>query len=146
MYATHQTMWHPLHPQCTNHLTLMSKKKNPPRLSFPYEFPTEFHPLFIPDPPQLTYPLPPPVQGSPIGKTCPEDVPWRLVPHRSDLLCHPEQAGGWLTDPATSGRWGELDSKRSLLSGTDFNPSLCLSPNPFTNIVNPKYVPWYELS
>jgi hypothetical protein len=26
MYATHQTMWHPLHPQRTNHLTFMSKK------------------------------------------------------------------------------------------------------------------------
>jgi hypothetical protein len=35
---------------------------------------------------------------------------------------------------------GETDSKskRSLFPGTDFSPSLCLSPNPFTIIVNPK--------
>ena len=28
MYATHQIMWHPLHPQRTNYLTLKSKKNH----------------------------------------------------------------------------------------------------------------------
>ena len=45
----------------------------------------------------------PPVQGLPIGKTSSANL---------------NKWAGWLTDPATSGRWGESDSKRSLFPGT----------------------------
>ena len=46
----------------------------------------------ISDSSQWPKPLLPPVQGPPIGQTSPEDVPRGLVPHPSDLLCHPKQA------------------------------------------------------
>ena len=45
---------------------------------------------------------------------------------------------GWFTDPATSERWGESDSKRNLFPGTALSPRLCRSPNPFTILENPK--------
>ena len=80
----------------------------------------------------------PPVQSSPIGKTCPEDVQWRLVPHPSDLLCHPEQMGRVLYRSGHIGEMGESDSKRSLFHGTALSPRLCRSPNPFTILENPK--------
>ena len=48
---------------------------------------------------------------------------------------------GWFTDPATSGRWGSPDSKRSLFPGTALSPRLCRSPSLFTILEKPKYVP-----
>ena len=45
---------------------------------------------------------------------------------------------GWFTDPATSERWGESDSKKNLFPGTALSPRLCRSPNPFTIFENPK--------
>ena len=43
---------------------------------------------------------------------------------------------GWFIDPATSGRWGESDSKRSLFPGTALSPRLCRSPNPSPYLKN----------
>ena len=74
----HQTMWHPLHPQRTNHLTFMSKKNPLLVCPSPMNFQLSSTPLYIPDPPQLIHPLSPPVQGSLIGKTCPEDVQFNI--------------------------------------------------------------------
>ena len=83
----------------------------------------------------------PPVQSSPIGNTCPEDVQWRLVPHPSDLLCHPEQMGQVVYRSGHIGEMGESGSKRSLFPVTPLSPRLCRSPNPFTILEKPKYVP-----
>ena len=65
--------------------------------------------LFPPILPLGPISLLPPVQSSPIGNTCPEDVQWRLVPHPSDLLCHPEQMGRVVY---RSGHIGEMGGVR----------------------------------
>ena len=111
-------MQHPLHPQSTNHSTLISKK-NPllaclspmtpqlsytlPRLSFPYDF----HPLLHsrPSPIDLSpyllrykvRPLARPARRTSLGD-------WSLTRATSSATLN--KRVGWLTDPATSGKWG----------------------------------------
>ena len=137
-------MWHPLHPQRTNYLTLISYKnsllvticKILPSTTQLFSTPPPF--LFLPILPLGPISLLPLVQSSPIGKTCPEDVQWRLVPHPRDFLCHPEQMDRVVHRSGHIGEMGESDSKRSLFPGTALSPRLCRSPNPFTILENPK--------
>lgn len=121
----------------------------PPRK--PCVFPTKFHSTALslchcPYPPP-TYVRPSPIDSGPYFlryRARPLARPARRMSHgdwsltRTTFSATLNRRTGWLTEPATSGKWGESDSKRSLVPGTDLNPTLCLSPNPFTKIVKPK--------
>ena len=64
----------------------------------------------------------PPVQCSPIGNTFPEDVQWRLVPHPSDLLCHPEQIGRVVYRFGHIGQMGGVRLQEEPVSWIGFEP------------------------
>ena len=114
-HATHQTMRHPLHPQSTNHSTLLSKKT---LLICPSPMTSQLNSTPHSRPPKLTYPPTSSGTKSRIGKTHPEDVLWRLVPHPSDLLCHPEQADRVVNRSGHVEQMGKSDSKMSMVNST----------------------------
>jgi hypothetical protein len=131
-------MWHPLHPQRTNYLTLISYK-NSLLVTICKILPSTTQ-LFSTPPPFMFPPILPSDQSHyflwckvrplarPARRTSNGD--WSLTRATSSATLN--KWTGWFTDPATSGSWGESDSKRSLFPGTALSPRLCRSPNPFT--------------
>ena len=119
-----------------------SSTKSTQKFTFaPYS--TVLHPPFL-FPPIL--PLGPisllsPVQSSSIGNTCPEDVQWRLVPHPSDLLCHPEQMGRVVYRSGHIGEMGGVRLQEEPVSWNGFEPPSLSVAKPLTILEKPKYVP-----
>jgi hypothetical protein len=120
-------MWHPLHPQRTNYLTLISYKnsllvticKILPSTTQLFSTPPLSVPSNSPLGPISLLPL---VQSSPIGKTCPEDVQWRLVPHPRDFPCHPEQMDRVVHRSGHIGELGGVRLQEEPVSWNGFEP------------------------
>jgi hypothetical protein len=80
----------------------------------------------------------PSVQSSPIGNTFPEDVQWRLVPHPSDLLCHPEQIGRVVYRSGHIGQMGGVRLQEEPISWNGFEPPSLPVAKPLHHTCKPK--------
>ena len=103
------TFLHKINPEIHLSLPLILNCSSPPFL---------FPPILPLGPISLL----PAVQSSPIDKTCPEDVQWRLAPHPSDLLCHPEQMGRVVYRSGHIGEMGGVRLQEEPVSWNGFEP------------------------